>query len=426
MRPALSLRLKSALPLLLLAACSSQAPSSPTTLPSGGGATSTAGTTGAGGQVGTAGTSSVVPTAGSTAAAGSSAAAGTGGAPSAGGATTTAGAAGVVGTSGSGGAAGSAGAAGAAGDPSDVDPPPPRPINVQAGAGCNCNVNTPGGKLQVDTRKPIQGKLVITLPGICGGPGGGGLEGTMIALGFHVFQPQTQSCVNSAPDKYKQMIQANPMDPEANRQVGDARMELWDGVDRVDWVTVAKGNSIAEETLTAIHAGMDQDPGADWGYYLNADGSVRWTDVFIMGYSWGAQSAAMIASYVRFGRVFCASGPQAEQFPNATWITHKWATPADRMFMVVGFNEPYPSTDKTDTAPNTVTSMIETVTKAGWIGPPVNVLPGDTGPYTGKHMFAAVAKFPYDQHSPGGHGIYCNNDPLSGWTAMCNYILLNK
>jgi len=274
---------------------------------------------------------------------------------------------------------------------------------------------------------PVTGRLTWTSGGgICGGPGGGGLEGTVISLGFHVFQPQTQSCVNSAPDKYKQMLQANPNDPEANRQVGDARMELWDGVDRVDWVTVNKGESIAERTLAAIQAGIAQDPGGDWGYYLNADGSVRWTDVFIMGYSWGAQSAAMIASYVRFGRVFCASGPQAEQFPNADWITHKWATPADRLFMIVGFNEPYPSMDKVDIAPNTVTSMIDTVTKAGWIGPPVNVLPGDKGPYTGKHLFAAVAKFPYDQHSPGGHGIYCNNDPQSGWAALCSYILLDK
>ncbi|HXK18327.1 MAG TPA: hypothetical protein VNG33_11020, partial [Polyangiaceae bacterium] len=313
MRPALSLRLKSALPLLLLAACSSQTPSSQSGAPgAGGSAAGAAGNAGAAGQVSTAGTSAVIPTAGT---AGATSSAGASGSPTMGGANSTGGTAG----SSSSGAAGvsSAGSAGSDGQAGDTDPPAPRPINVMAGTGCNCNVNTPGGKLQVDTRKPIQGKLVITLPGICGGPGGGGLEGTVMALGFHVFQPRTQSCVNSAPDKYKQMIQANPLDPEANRQVGDARMELWDGVDRVDWVTVAKGDSIAEETLAAIKAGVTQDPGGDWGYYLNADGSVRWSDVFIMGYSWGAQSAAMIASYVRFGRVFCASGPQAEQFPNA-------------------------------------------------------------------------------------------------------------
>ncbi len=412
MRLASSLRVMLAAPVaLLVGACSSQTPDSAGAVAVSGGAPAAAAGAATAGQMSTTG---VIPVGGGSATAG------------AGGVTGASGATGSAGATGTSGGAGSAGAAGTGGAVGDTDPPAPRPINVAPGAGCNCDLNTPGGKAKVDTTKPIQGKLVITLPGICGGPGGGGLEGTAIALGFHVFEPQTQSCVNSAPDKYKQMIQANPLDPEANRQVGDARMELWDGVDRVDWVTVNKGESIAERTLAAIQAGITQDPGGDWGYYLNTDGSVRWSDGFIMGYSWGAQSAAMIASYVRFGRVFCASGPQAEQFPNADWITHQWATPADRMFMIVGFNEPYPSTDKVDIAPNTVTSMIETVTKAGWIGPPVNVLPGDMGPYTGKHMFAAVAKFPYDQHAPGGHGIYCNNDPMSGWTAMCNYILLNK
>ena len=132
-----------------------------------------------------------------------------------------------------------------------------------------------------------------------------------------------------------------------------------------------------------------------------------------------------VASYVRFGRVFCASGPQAEGFPNAASITHGYATPPDRLFMTVGFNQPYPSMDKVDIAPNTVNSMVDTVLKAGWTGPPKNVLPGDMGPYNGSHIFAAVATFPYAQHAPGGHGIFCNNDPLSGWKAMCDYIFSN-
>ena len=364
-------------------------------------------------------------------AAGASIAAGAAGAPAtsggAGGATAGAPAAGAAGLAAAGQAnAGSAGAAGAslagasgAGDPGD--PPAPRPINITPGGGCNCDLKTNGQTLSVDTKKPIQGKLVITLGGICGGIGGGGLEGTAKALGFHVFQVATQTCVNSAPDKYKAIIDKTPDDPEANRQVGDARMELWDGVDRVDWVTVNAGESIAARTEAALKFAMTQDPGGDWGYYLNADGHVRWSDVFMLGYSWGSQTIAMVAKYVRFGRVFCTSGPQAEGFPNATWISHPSATPPERMYMAVGFNQPYPSTDKVDTAPNTVTSMIETVLKAGWIGPPHNVLPGDTGPFTGLHVFPMIASFPYPTHSPGGHGIFCNNDAQSGWAALCTY-----
>jgi hypothetical protein len=418
---------------------------SPTTTGNGGAGNGAAGTTGTAGATGTAGSGAAgtTSTAGATGTgdAGATGTAGTGGTsvggsggnsgmsgPAGAGGTSHGGNSGMSGTAGAGsaGTTGTAGSGGTTGG-SGADDPPLRAINVTAGGGCNCNINAAGGKATVDTRKPIQGKLVITLPGICGGPGGGGLEGTAIALGYHVFQPQTQSCVNGGDanhQKYKDMLaDKDPSnDAEANRMVGDARMELWDGVDRVPFVTVAKGQSIAEETEAAIKAGMAQDPGGDWGYFLNAQGHPRWSDVFLMGYSWGAQSAAMIASYVRFGRVFCASGPQAEGFPNAAWITHGYVTPPDRLFMTVGFNEPYPSMDKTDIAPNTVNSMVDTVLKAGWTGPPTNVLPGDLGPYSGRHIFTAVAKFPYTQHAPGGHGIYCNNDPMSGWKAMCDYI----
>ncbi|HVZ75641.1 MAG TPA: hypothetical protein VHJ20_24880 [Polyangia bacterium] len=376
-----------------------------------GGAGASGGDTGVGGST-TPGNGGSTGTGGATATGGSS---GTGGSTGTGGA----GVAIPVGGSGGGGTTGSTGAGGG-------DEPPTRPINITPGGGCNCDLNVGGGKLGVDTRKPIQGKLVLTLGGICGGPGGGGLEGTAKALGFHVWQPPTQTCVNSAPQKYLDAIAKNPDDPEANRQVGDARMELWDGVDRVDWVTVNKGESIVERTEAALKAGVQQDQGGDWGYFLDANGHVRWSDVYVVGYSWGSQTIAMVSSYVRFGRVICTSGPQAERFPNATWITHPAATPPERKFMAVGFNLPYPSTDPTDIAPNTVTSMIDTVTKAGWIGPPVNVLPGDTGPYTGKHMFAMVAKFPYSAHAPGGHGIFCNNDPMSGWAAACSYLFLDK
>jgi hypothetical protein len=398
--------------LALVDACSGQGQAPPVT----GSAGATAGASGSAGVVGAAGAG----TAGANGAAGISSGTGVAGANGAAGAGGAAGV-GAAGSATDAGATGLAGASADGGPSSETDPPAPRPINITPGGGCDCDMNVAGGKLGVDTTKTIQGKLVITLGGICGGPGGGGLEGTAKALGFHVWQPPTQTCVNSAPQMYKDIIAKTPNDPEANRQVGDARMELWDGVDRVNWVTVNKGDSIVERTVAALKAGMAQDPGGDWGYYFNADGTVRWTDVFMLGYSWGSQTIAMVSKYVRFGRVFCTSGPQAEGFPNATWISQPSATPVDRLFMAVGFDDPYPSTDSLDIAPNTVTSMIETVMKAGWIGPPKNVLPGDTGPYNGFHMFPMIARFPYSEHAPGGHGIFCNNDPMSGWAALCAY-----
>jgi hypothetical protein len=363
-------------------------------------------------------------TGGNAAATGGSGGAGQGGSSNSGtGGMGGAGVGGAAGSSGSGtggSAATDSGAAGADSGGGTTDPPPPRPINITPGGGCNCNIGSGGGTLSVDTNKPIQGKLVVVLGGICGGPGGGGIEGYAKAAGFHIWMPPTQTCVNSAPQKYKDIIAMTPLDPEANRQVGDARMELFDGVDRVDWVTVNKGESIVERTQVALKDGMTKDPGGDWGFFLNTDGTVRWTDVYVVGYSWGSQTWAMISSYVRFGRVFTTSGPQAEGFPNATWITHPaaTATPNDRKYMAVGFINPYPSTNTVDTAPNTVTSMIDTTLKAGWVGPPMNVKPGDKGPFTGAHLFAMVGS---DPHSPGGHTIFCTNDPLNGWAALCTY-----
>jgi hypothetical protein len=374
------------------------------------GSTESTGAAGSNGDAGTPGAAGTTGGAGATGTAGAGAAGTTGSAGQVG--------AGGVGAAGAGAAgASAAGATGAGGSSDAPDPVAPRPLNVTPNAGC-CST----GGLSVKSTAKLQGKLVLVLGGICGGPGGGGIESYAALAGFHIWKPSTQTCVNSAPQKYKDMLTDNDPtnDAEANRQVGDARMELWDGVDRVDWVTVAPNASIVAQTQAALKNGALNDQGGDWGYFLNADGTVRWTDVYVVGYSWGSQTLAMISSYVRFGRVFTTSGPQAEGFPNGTWITHPSATPNDRKYMSVGFNQPYPSMDKIDIAPNTVTSMIQTTMKAGWGNgaPPMNVLPGDKGPFAGAHLFAMVGSAP---NTPGGHTVFCTDNPTNGWIPLCAY-----
>jgi len=270
--------------------------------------------------------------------------------------------------------------------------------------------------LYVNTTLKMQGKLVIVIGGIGNGPGGGGIEGFAKLHGFHVFAVATQTAVSSAPDQYKSALKANPMDPEANRQVGDGRREAWDGTDRVSWLTIAPPDSVVNRTQAALKYGMTHAPGGGWDYYLNADGTVRWSDVFMVGYSFGSQTIAMDAKYVRFGRVFLTSGPQDEGFPNATWISEPSATPVDRLYMAVGLNVPYPSTASQD---NEVMGMFKTVTDAGWIGMPiVNVVPGGTGPFTGAHLLSMVGM---NGDSPGGHTVFCNDNPKNGWVPACTY-----
>ena len=151
---------------------------------------------------------------------------------------------------------------------------------------------------------------------------------------------------------YSTTLKTTPNDPEANRQIGDSRMELWDGKDRVSWYTPDPGNVILNNTLAAINYGLTADEGGDWELLpQHRRDAACTTDVWVVGYSWGSQTWAMISAYVRFGRVITTSGPQDEGFPNATWITSQSAmggTPNDRKFILAGFNSPYPSTAGSD------------------------------------------------------------------------------
>jgi hypothetical protein len=301
--------------------------------------------------------------------------------------------------------------------------PAPRPINVQ-GTGVFSN-SYMGQPMYLDKSKPIQGKLVLFLGGVCTGVGGGGFEAFVEEYGFHVFEPKTDTCLDGGkvPASYETTLMTSPMDPEANRQIGDSRMDLWDGTQRVDWYTVPAGASLVDETVAAIKYAMSgADVGGDWGYFLDPTGtSLRTSDVWVVGYSWGSQTWAMISAYVPFGRVVTTSGPQDEGFPNALWITQPGpnATPGDRKYMLAGFTDPYPSTAADDAE---VMSMVSTVTRAGWDGTATNVLPNGMGTYTAsQHLFAMVGG--NGGISPGGHTVFCNNNPMNGWLPLCRYVM---
>jgi hypothetical protein len=412
--------LMSAAALLWVSACSNSNPSRTGTgtagsgssgsagssSPGTGGSTSTAGsggsdTTGAGGDNGQAGQ---VGTGGSTPSAGAGGASTTG-AAGAGGSTT--------GTSGAGGGTTTA-------DGGSAYPPDPRPINVTGGG--TTSFNYAGGQVYLNKNKPAQGKLVLFLGGICTGTGAGGIESFFHNYGFHTFSPKTDTCLDGGkvPASYVTTLKTTPMDPEANRQIGDSRMELWDGKDRVSWYTVDPGNVILTATVAMVKQADMMDPGGDWGFFLNTDGTLRTSDVWVVGYSWGSQTWAMISAYVPFGRVITTSGPQNEGFPNANWITSKSAagTPGDRKYMLIGFTADYPSASNNDTG---VMGMVTTVQNAGWPGTVTNVLPTGGGPYTSaQHLFSMVGSAP---NSPGGHTIFCTGSPNCGWNPVCDYVM---
>jgi hypothetical protein len=259
--------------------------------------------------------------------------------------------------------------------------------------------------MKFDASKPPKGKLVIVLGGIGGGPGPGGIYGYAIGRGYHAFLVATQTNTSSAPDQYK-----DKDDMESNRQVGDARMEAWDGMDRVDWIDVKRPDSVERRTELALQHAQEMDGGAEWAYYLNPDGSVRWSDVFMVGYSFGSQTIAMVAKYVRFGRALITSGPSDEDFPKATWISQPSATPLERMFVMVGAQADYPP------ASGDVGDKIDTVKAAGWLGEPLNVHKGEaptmyTPPYKGANILVLVGQ---------GHSEMCAGDG-GDWKGVCDY-----
>ena len=389
---------------------------------SGGAVDEPAGATTAGaGGTGTGQTNATAGSAGTSVVTTGGAAVTTGGtATVSGGASTTGGVAPTAGstTIGTGGSATTGGAATAGGNSTGMDTPPQRPLMIDKAAAANksitftakqldpmagtSKVNTNAGSQehgQVDTNKPkIQGKLVLTLGGIGTCCGQGGIGGFAVGLGFHEMGIAMLTTNDALPEMYKSAAKANPADMEANRQMGDARMEAFDGKDRVDWLDINEHDGLAYRTARALEYMQMQDPGGDWGYFLNADKTVRWSDVYLVGYSYGSQTLAVVAKYVRIGRGIATSGPVDEGFPNATWIKAPSATPLERMIGLYGSSN--------------LDTKVQTATAAGWLAPAVTVNSGATvDALMMGHQFILQGQ---------GHSEFCAGDG-GGWKALCQY-----
>jgi hypothetical protein len=366
----------------------------------GPGAAGTSGVAGDGGGVagtngGTAGTG------GSTA--GTSGAAGDGGgvAGTNGG---TAGSGGTAGTGGGtagsgGGTAGSGGTAGTGGG--TVDPPPPRPINIQGTRVSQGNYNGQPFYFNPNTT-PVMGKLVLFLGGIGGGPGSGGFDTFTKKYGFHIFMPKTNTSLTGCAGN-------DPMHVSA----GYRRWSLWDGVDR-GFGAPAAADAMINEVVAFIKDMSVMDPGSDWGFFLNADGTLRTTDVWVVGYSWGGQTWAFSSQYIRFGRVIVTASPVDEGCPMDAWMTHRpSATPDDRKYALI---------DQTAVWPTEMNAKFLNVIKAGWVGMVTNVTP-NLMPATftdDQHLFAMIGS---NATSPGGHTVFCNDNPMNGWIPVCQHVM---
>jgi len=247
---------------------------------------------------------------------------------------------------------------------------------------------------EVNTSKPLKKKLCVVLTGIGTGPGQG-IGDWAGGQGYHVFQVGYSNDISMAANG-----DTNTATP------GNTRMNQFDGKGRTPSnANTKRADSIEERVIKGIQYLETADPGADWGWFLNQDGTMRWSDGCFIGYSYGATHLAVIARYVRLGLGVSVSGPQSEGHPDADWLKMPSATPLERVFAMWGSQDEPAVGANGYSSHYTVTTML-----LGYLGSVTHLtVGGPNPPYAGLHRFSVDGQ---------GHTEFCAGNPPD----YCNYM----
>lgn len=277
-----------------------------------------------------------------------------------------------------GGAPGTAGAGGGA-NPGNY-PPPPREINVTATDTSDVPLPA-GGSALFDPSMPLQKKLVVPMHGVNSGPY---RFGWAVQHGFHMIAVPV---ANGYP--------ADEYHPEY--------LEAWSGEDVSTTINQPPADSVMARVKAALAYLAEEDAGADWGYYLDANGEVRWNDVILYGYSYGGQMCVAATKYVALDRVIITASPNVPI--DAPWLTEMPnVTPPERCYQFVGYNEGEHQTHIDETA------------LLGWPGEPHDVGDGVATPPPYPSNILTV---------DDGHSSFCDrpfNDGNKDWNAICEWL----
>jgi hypothetical protein len=172
-------------------------------------------------------------------------------------------------------------------------------------------------------------------------------------------------------------------DPDCFEKV---RMEILDGIDRSDSLSVTEANSITNRLEKLLDYLDGEFPEDDWGRFLNGDGSVAWSKIVVAGHSQGAGHAAMVAHVHRVARVamFAGVADYSAYFGEPSdWLTDAGATPIADYY---GFGHTGDTLVPMD-------RLIDIWTALGLaeMGQPVNV-DGTSPPFGGSHMLFTSAQ----------------------------------
>jgi hypothetical protein len=251
----------------------------------------------------------------------------------------------------------------------------------------------------VDNRAPtLLGKLVLPFGGVGTNEGvlGGGGE-FCARRGFHVLGI-------AAFQDYDILSFGAGFFGDARRQVFEGKEYTRQGAFANITMTLADG--VAQRTQKALQYLHGRFPDQDWGYYLQADGSVRWSDVIFTGFSHGASNAARFATLVRASRVVSVAGPRENLCVRsdpancggvvATWLSETPQTPIARFFALSG------RTDEQHL------QHLFAMQKLGYTGMPTSI-DGAAPPYGNSHRLTTNA----------GHTDFCGE---AQYAAACNYL----
>ena len=291
------------------------------------------------------------------------------------------------------------------------DTPPARPLNVTAAKmrllhNFRAKAADPGVSFndndQIATVDPraakMMGKLILPFGGLGTNNGITGPAGDfLVRRGYHVLGIaafQSYDVLISDPDFY-----------------GDARRSVFEGKKYTNKnefanITLTPSDGVAMRVKMALTYLHKMFPTEDWGYFLNADGSVRWSDVAFTGQSHGASNSPRFAKLVRAWRVVSFSGPRENECNStnsascngvvtAKWLTEPSATPIERFYGVTG--------NQDDQHPQHLFAFY----KMMYVGQPTNVSVG--APFANSHRIIAN----------GGHQWYCDEGANK---ALCNYL----
>lgn len=172
-------------------------------------------------------------------------------------------------------------------------------------------------------------------------------------------------------------------DPDCFEKV---RMEILDGTDRTDILSITEANSITNRLVKLLQYLESEFPDDDWGRFLSAGGDVMWSKILVAGHSQGAGHAAMVAHVHRVVRVAMFAGVTDYSTYSGeppAWLSDAGATPIDVHY---GFGHTQDSL-----VPESRLIEIWTALGLAEMGQPVNV-DGASPPFGNSHMLFTTAQ----------------------------------